>query len=57
MDCESPDGLQESRQGSGKIRNWLKGKGIAGSRQLKDYPLDNSRYNEYYPLVSQGDIP
>ncbi len=46
MDCESPDGLQESRQGSGKIRNWLKGKGIAGSRQLKDYPLDNSRYNE-----------
>src|ERR1700739_538714 len=37
--------------------NGLERKRIEEEKRVKDYPLDNSRYNESYRLASQGGWP
>src|SRR5579859_270996 len=52
-----PAGQPMQGCGQGRSRKDLEGKGIDAGRSTADYPLDNSRYNEYYRPASPGGSP
>jgi hypothetical protein len=57
MECSQAYSAAGTRQRFRMQLNRLKGKGMRAGKRSKDYPLDNSRDNEYYDPASQGGWP